>query len=275
MAPANSAKRSQHWFRLWITESCSIRLLRKLSGYSAFKLNSIKNYWLKQVPPAHFDFAVVRYIIYDATYFHKDGCLLNLMDATNQKIIAHRYVKKESFAEAYPWFMTLKQQGLSPQFIITDGERSILRAMQIVWPQAKLQRCLYHLQHEGMRWLRAYPKTEVGKALRDILSRLSWIKTMDERDTFLQEYRHWVDKYRDYVFSLPRTTVASKDLKRTMVLLNNALPDMVSLPGRSSRKCHHQRLRRFPFAVEVGLPAPSRLNERTQNPVYSLVLLLQ
>ena len=48
----------------------------------------------------------------------------------------------------------------------------------------------------------------------------------DERDTFLQEYRHWVDKYRDYVFSLPRTTVASNDLKRTMVLLNNALPDM-------------------------------------------------
>lgn len=165
-------------------------------------------------------------MIYDATYFHKDGCLLNLMDATNQKIIDHLYVRKESFAEAYPWFMSMKEQGLSPQFIITDGERSILRAMQLVWPQAKLQRCLYHLQHEGMRWLRTYPKTQAGKALRDILSRLSWIKTTDERDAFLQEYRHWVDQYKDYVLSLSRTSVASKDLRRTMVLINNALPDM-------------------------------------------------
>lgn len=165
-------------------------------------------------------------MIYDATYFHKDGCLLNLMDATNQKIIDHIYVKKESFAEAYPWFKSLKQQGLSPKFIITDGERSILQAMQLVWPQAKLQRCLYHLQHEGMRWLRTYPKTQAGRALRVILSRLSWIKTKNEREVFLQEYRCWVNQYKDYVLSLPRTNVASKDLKRTMVLINNALPDM-------------------------------------------------
>lgn len=165
-------------------------------------------------------------MIYDATYFHKDGCLLNLMDATNQKIIDHRYVRKESFADAYPWFMSMKEQGLSPQFIITDGERSILRAMQVVWPQAKFQRCLYHLQHEGMRWLRTYPKTQAGKALRDILSRLSWIKTTDEKDAFLQEYRNWVEQYRDFVLSLSRTSIASKDLRRTMVLINNALPDM-------------------------------------------------
>lgn len=230
-ARSNSANRSQHWFELWITESCSIRLLRKLSGYSTSKLSGIKNYWLNQAPPAQFDYAMVRYMIFDATYFHKDGCLLNLMDATNQKIIGHLYVRKESFAEAYPWFMSMKKQGLSPQFIITDGERSILRAMQLVWPQAKLQRCLYHLQHEGMRWLRTYPKTQAGKALRDILSRLSWIKTTDERDAFLQEYRYWVDQYRDYVLSLPRTTVASKDLRRTMVLINNALPDMFHYLG--------------------------------------------
>lgn len=223
---ANSIKRSQRWFQFWVTESCSIRLLCKLSGHSASKLSGIKNYWLERMPPGEFDYTDVKYMIFDATYFHKDGCLLNVMDATNQKIIAHLYVRKESFAEAYPWFVNLKRQGLSPRFIITDGERSILRAMRLVWPQAKFQRCLYHLQHEGMRWLRTYPKTEAGRALRDILSRLSWIKTGDERDSFLRDYSCWLDRYKDYVLSLPRTAVASKDLRRTMVLLTNALPDM-------------------------------------------------
>lgn len=151
---------------------------------------------------------------------------MSLMDATNQKIIASIYVSKESFKEAYPWFIHLKSRGFSPRFVTTDGEQSILRAMKLVWPQASLQRCLYHLQHEGMRWLRTYPKTEAGKALRIILSRLSSIKTFAERDEFILQFQYWIHNYKGYILSLPRTQVAFKDLKRTMVLINNALPDM-------------------------------------------------
>jgi transposase-like protein len=168
----------------------------------------------------------VEYVIYDATYFHKDGCLLNLMNAVDQKIIAQLYVNKESFRDAYVWFISLKHQGLSPEFITTDGERSITRAIKLVWPDVKLQRCLYHIQHEGLRWLRTYPKTEAGKALRAILSRLSQIKTVEERDEFIDTYYSWVIKYKSFVVSLPRKTIAFRDLRRTMVLVNNALPDM-------------------------------------------------
>jgi transposase-like protein len=196
-------------------------------------LQRVKNHWLKQNPEERCDYPEVLYMVYDATYFHKDGCLLNLMDATNQKIIAHLHVKKESFNEAYPWFMSLKLQGLYPMYITTDGERSVLRALKAVWPQAKRQRCLYHLQHEGMRWLRSYPKTEAGKALRTLLSGLSQIKTEAEKDSFVQAYSNWVNQYKVSVNSLPRTTVASKDLRRTMVLINNALGDMFHYLGDS------------------------------------------
>jgi transposase-like protein len=110
------------------------------------------------------------------------------MNATNQKIIAHTYVHKESFKDSYTWFMNLKYQGLNPVFITTDGERSVIHALKLVWPGAKLQRCLYHLQHEGMRWLRTYPKTEAGKELRQILSKLSRIKTIQERDILIHTY---------------------------------------------------------------------------------------
>lgn len=165
-------------------------------------------------------------MVYDATYFHKDGCLLSLMDATNQDIIASIYVNKESFKDAFPWFSRLHSLGLDPCFITTDGERSILRAMKLVWPKAKLQRCLYHLQHEGMRWLRTHPKTEAGVILRFILSQLSSIRTIAERDHFISEYQNWINCYENFVLSLSRTQLAFKDLKRTMVLLNNALADM-------------------------------------------------
>jgi hypothetical protein len=103
-----------------------------MSGYSASKIARIKNYWLDQIPEEQIDLSKVQYMIYDATYFHKDGCLLNLMDAIDQRIISHIYVKKESYKEANPWFSSLKRQGLNPMGITTDGERSTLHALRQV-----------------------------------------------------------------------------------------------------------------------------------------------
>jgi hypothetical protein len=247
-------------------ESCSIRLLSKLSGYSKSKLNSIKNYWLDHPPRERSDYAEIKYAIFDATYFHKDGCLLSLMDATNQNIIASIYVNKESFKDAFPWFSRLHSLGLNPCFITTDGERSIIRAMNLVWPKAKLQRCLYHLQHEGMRWLRTCPKTEAGKALRVILSRLSRIKTIKERYEFINTYSSWVNKYKSFVVSLPRTTVAFKDLRRTMVLINNALPDMFYFledskihPTTNALESFHSRLK-ADYRRHRGLSKKHKMN---------------
>jgi len=222
----NSVYRRKYWFKLWVSESYSIRQLSQLSGYSEFTLKGVKNYWLRQTPEDQVDYSGIKYLVYDATYFHKDSCMQNLMSANDQRIIAHQHVKKESFKEAYPWFVSLKQQGLDPQCVTTDGERSILRAMHRVWPQAKYQRCLYHIQHEGMRWLRSYPKTEAGRQLRDLLSQLCQIKTFNERDHFISCYLDWLKQYEGFIKPLPNTSVAYKDLKRTRVLINNALPDM-------------------------------------------------
>jgi len=197
-----------------------------LSGYSKSKLKRIKNHWLEQLPKEQFDYPKHRYLICDATYFHKDGCFLNLMDAKDQKIIAHTYVAKESFKAAYPWFLCLKDQGLDPGFITMDGEKSVMRAARMIWPCATIQRCLYHIQREGMRWLRTHPKTQAGSELRALLSRLSAIKSFKDQDFFFDLYRKWLVTHKDFIWSLPNSTVAIKDLKRTTVLLKNALADM-------------------------------------------------
>jgi transposase-like protein len=148
------------------------------------------------------------------------------MNAPNQDISAQLYVHKEGFKTAYPWFLQLKQKGLNPLYITMDGEQSIIRAIKKVWPKVKIQRCLYHIQHEGMRWLRSHPVTAAGKELRAILRILPGIKTIKERNLFIQTYRAWLEKYKSFVMSLPQTTNAFKDLKRTRVLIDNALPDM-------------------------------------------------
>ena len=148
------------------------------------------------------------------------------MNAVDQRIISHIYKKKEGYKYVHPWFLKLKEQGLNPTSITMDGERTVIRAIHNVWPQAKIQRCLYHIQREGMRWLRTYPKTQAGIDLRRLLKTLCQINSLKERDAFITSYANWLDEYRDYVMSLPRTKVAYKDLRRTMTLIFNALPDM-------------------------------------------------
>jgi transposase-like protein len=148
------------------------------------------------------------------------------MDAKKGRIISTIYAKKEGFQSVYPWFRKLKKQGLKPHYITMDGERSVTRAISMVWPKARVQRCLYHIQREGMRWLRTYPKTLAGRQLRSILRTLCSIKSVKEQNAFINSYKTWISKHKKFIKSLPVSNVAFKDLKRTIVLINNALPDM-------------------------------------------------
>lgn len=151
---------------------------------------------------------------------------MNLMNAQNQKIIAHTYANKEGFYNTFPWFLKLKQQGLNPQYIIMDGEKSVIKAIKIVWPKVKIQRCLWHIQREGMRWLRTYPKAQAGRDLRYLLMTLCRIKSEKERKIFVNQYQQWLIQHKSFVISLYSSTIAFKDLKKTMTLINNALADM-------------------------------------------------
>lgn len=222
----NKKFREKHWFKLWVKESYSIRQISQLSGYSHSKIKRIKDYWLPLSPREELVCRQFKYLIYDGTYFHKDGCLINLMNSIDQKIISHIYTQKEGFYNVSSWFYGLKEKGLNPEYITMDGERSVIRAMKTIWPNIKIQRCLYHIQREGMRWLRTYPKTQAGRDLRYLLSSICTIKSLLGKDLFIQSFKSWLNKYKSFVASLSNTVIAYKDLKKTITLINSAIPDM-------------------------------------------------
>lgn len=148
------------------------------------------------------------------------------MNVKDQTIIDNLYTQKEGYLSAHPWFLRLKQQGLNPRFITMDGEISTIRAIKDVWPKIKIQRCLYHIQREALRWLRTYPKTQAGRDLKYLLMGLCSIKSKKEKEQFIKQYKSCLKRYKHFIKKLPNDSVASKDLKRTIVLLNNAIPDM-------------------------------------------------
>ncbi|MCK4234774.1 hypothetical protein KAX75_10115 [candidate division WOR-3 bacterium] len=52
------------------------------------------------------------------------------------------------------------------------------------------------------------------------------VKSVKEQNVFINSYKTWISKHRKFIKSLPVSNVAFKDIKRTIVLINNALPDM-------------------------------------------------
>jgi len=149
-----------------------------------------------------------------------------MMDAQKQHIAMNQYVDKESYNSVSSLLASLKKKRLKPYAVTVDGHPHVIRAFTDTWPEIIIQRCLYHIQREGMRWLRSHPKTEAGRELRLLLNTVTHIKSFKERDAFLETFDHWQEKYGDFVQSLPRTSVAFKDLKRTVALINNARSNM-------------------------------------------------
>ena len=75
-------------------------------------------------------------------------------------------------------------------------------------------------------WIRTFPKTHAGVELRTLLSVLASIKSCKDRDVFLELFQAWINAHYIFIKTLPNTNVAFKDLKRTVTLIKNALPDM-------------------------------------------------
>jgi len=201
--------------------------LVKISHRGIWKIKQIINYWLNQnVPELKVDFDQVKYLVFDGTYFNSENCLLLLLDDESGKAVDYRYRTKENYANACEVFQRAKDGGANPIAITVDGNTSVIRALKAVWPNTIIQRCLVHIQRQGLSWLRQYPKTEAAKKLRKIYLFIFRIENYQLRNEFLSRLVQWEKQYGQFVELLPSKDKVFGDLQRARSLLLNAWPDM-------------------------------------------------
>jgi len=173
-----------------------------------------------------FDLSVIKYLQFDGTYFKHENCLMVLMDNATSKVIAHKYHYRENYESAYQIFKEMNDDALNPEVITIDGNTSVIRALRAVWPDIIIQRCITHIQRQGLSWLRRYPKTKASKDLRRILLSITEVKDRERRDIFITAFENWEKQYGQFVQSLPSTHKVYGDLQRTRSLVLHALPNM-------------------------------------------------
>ncbi len=227
----NKIYKEQHWFKLWIKEGYSTRQLISFSHHSKSKLNRIKDYWLSKEPEIINikKLRKTKYLLFDGTYFHKNGCLIVVMDYLTQSVLDYKYISKENYLDTYKMLSNLKNLGLNPLAVTLDGHKQVIQAFKDIWPSIIIQRCLYHILRQGLQWLRVYPKTEAGKQLRIIIKMLTKTRSKKYSVNAINAYKIWHYNFKDTIKSLPRNSVANIDLKKATALINNALPNMYHL----------------------------------------------
>lgn len=172
------------------------------------------------------NYSEIKYLLFDGTYFKHENCLMAAMDDQNGKIIGEKYCVRENYANAYSIFYELDIAGVSPKAITTDGNTSVIRAIKTIWPNITIQRCLAHIQRQGLSWLRRNPKLPASKNLRIILLTVTEIKNESDKNLFITEFEKWEKRYGESVRHLPSDHKVFGDLQRTRSLIIHALPDM-------------------------------------------------
>ena len=220
--------RERVWFKQWIVEGDSVRQLSIQSGHSRAKLNRIIDHWLNNPPQDPINnLKERRYLIFDGTFLRKQQSIVTLMDAQSHKVVYGQYGIHESSAdELITFFEFLIKRGLNPISCTVDGNPHVIKVIKKLWPNIIIQRCLVHIQRQGLSWCRRDPKTAYGKKLREIFLLVPNIRTNNERDQFLALVRQWEEKYGQYIKCEPNRGWVFSDIKRARSMLIRAIPDM-------------------------------------------------
>lgn len=207
-------------------EGYTLRQIAAQSGHSISTVRRIIRYWLEHPPVPKTDFSGPQYLVLDGTRFGRRKGIFAAMKAGSNELVYGCYGISEGPLGLGRFCAHLQDGGLAPKSATVDGNPHISRLLRRFWPPIILQRCLVHIQRQGLAWCRRRPKRTDAQRLRELFLRVMSIRTPEQRDAFLAQVYHWEKRYGHRIARSPETGWVFSDLKRARSLLLTALPNM-------------------------------------------------
>lgn len=205
-----------------------MRQLTELSGHSRATIQRILHYWLEHPPEVSAQHRDSRYLIFDGTFLHRRRGMYAAMEGIQHRLIYAGYGVNEGPRDLAIFCRWLKQQGLTPKSITIDGNPHIFRIAQALWPQVIIQRCLIHIQRQGLSWCRLHPKRTDARHLRQILLMVLNVRSHRQRQQFERSFDQWNEHYGRKLVQTSNRGWVTIDLQRARSMILRALPYMFS-----------------------------------------------
>lgn len=173
----------------------TLDLISYESGYSVRSLNRYFHDYLS-CPPVLSVFPSEKVnLLIDGTYFKNDLCLILYRDNTIKFTQLYRLSTGELYTEMKEDLENLLALGVQIESITCDGHKSLLKAINRVFEEVTVQRCIIHIQRMCRIWLSSNPKSEAGIELRKIISKVHLIVTQTDRDYWIVSLVKWYENY--------------------------------------------------------------------------------
>ena len=138
----------------------------------------------------------------DACYFGK-LCLITYIDYGTRLPLLYRISTGEYTEEIKSDLVTLIQNGYPLHTIVSDGKLTINKAIKqlnlSLNTNIKQQLCLAHIQRTCQTYLTKRPKTQAGKDLKTLVSKLCLITDLNLKNNWLRELKQLQTKHLFFI----------------------------------------------------------------------------
>ena len=86
-----------------------------------------------------------------------------------------------------------------PKIVVSDGGTGFVKALKKVWPNAKHQRCIFHIFCQVKRYTTSRPKTAAGIELYIMARDLLHLKSKEDTEKWTERFIEWVKKYNSFL----------------------------------------------------------------------------
>ena len=138
----------------------------------------------------------VKYIMIDWTWVTKNICLIIYYDYINKKVIYFWFYDTERYEYIENDLKTLRDDyKYEIECFVVDWGKGIKKAIDKVFPNAKIQRCLTHIKRKNQNNISKKPQSNCWKELNRLIN----FKKFGNEKLFIKKFTLWEEKYRDFL----------------------------------------------------------------------------
>ena len=154
-----------------------------------FRRNTSKFWDIWPMAPKIDDKRDVVYV--DGIYLARKACVLICCDEYN---VLGWYVCKYENARAW---RNLLNRIAQPEVVVSDGGQGFKKALKKTWPNAKHQRCVFHVFFQIKRYTTSNPRTLAGMEMYNLGKDLLKINTKEEAKKWTGRFKEWSLKHKE------------------------------------------------------------------------------
>lgn len=123
------------------------------------------------------------------------GGMVCLIARTTNYVIAWLWVPRENSQYWTELFRLLPQ----PNYVVCDGQKGLLKALAICWPQVAVQRCRFHAWLNIKKKLTLRPESLAGQKLLKLTRDLLHVRTKRQARRWKRQLKYWYRKHQKFV----------------------------------------------------------------------------